>query len=399
MKYLNRSMAAELADTHTIVGFGAGELGAKTAATLDGRISYFVDNTKAKQGQPWEVDLPVKAPSVLGEGAPQKTIVVICAEQFDAITEQIQSNWPGVDIYVSPLLKDFEVFDKLLHSSQRLLVSAYGVNGGIYLLNSESGEHKLLKKGSYRGFLPIENQLYVCTEHGEICRIDSLAPFKTTSLFKPEQMFQLHGMEFCPKRRVVYAAETAFDRIGIYSFPDFKRTGVIQIAKIVSDKPLDIHHVNDLFIEGDDLYCSVISVSGKWKQGALDGAVYRISLEDTSKRELILKDLRFPHSIRRLDGNIVALESMSGMFNFGDNARSFRLPGFVRGLEIVDGVSYVGQSRQRRIALAKSLSLGISMDSGVYVIHNQESLFRFIKLPEMCDVYGLIDLTSRDLGL
>jgi hypothetical protein len=36
----------------------------------------------------------------------------------------------------------------------------------------------------------------------------------------------------------------------------------------------------------------------------------------------------------------------------------------------------------------------ISMDSGVYVSDLSNKIYRFIKLPELCDIYDIIDLNQ-----
>jgi len=71
-----------------------------------------------------------------------------------------------------------------------------------------------------------------------------------------------------------------------------------------------------------------------------------------------------------------------------------QLQGFIRGLFLHDKIAYIGQSRNRMLNEANYYLSSISMDSGVYVSDLSNKIYRFIKLPELCDIYDIIDLNQ-----
>ena len=132
MEYLRRSDAAKLASEKTLIGFGAGVFGARTQSLLDGLIEFFVDNEEKKWNRPWEGEVPVHSPEVLKEYNPDSIVVVICSEQYKIIEKQLREILPKATMLLTPLLQDYEVFERLLNCSQNLLVS-FGRNLGRFL--------------------------------------------------------------------------------------------------------------------------------------------------------------------------------------------------------------------------------------------------------------------------
>jgi len=131
MEFLTRSQALKLSKQSKLIGFGAGVEGLQTQRLLDGAIAYFVDNSADKWDTEWPGNVPIKPVHILAGEDPGKIVVIICTEQHQIVSPQIMAINPDINIYLSPLLKDFSIFDDLLNCSRRLLVSAYGAGGGI----------------------------------------------------------------------------------------------------------------------------------------------------------------------------------------------------------------------------------------------------------------------------
>ncbi len=392
MDYLRRSEAAKLATQKTIVGFGAGGLGVQTQQLLDGVIAFFVDNEPIKWETKLEDGVPVRAPSVLKNIDPNSFAVIVCSEHYEEINKQLNTINEKIQTFITPLLRDHEVFNRLLDCSKKLLVSAYGVGGGLYLVNGSTEEHLLLKKGSFRGLLRIDDRLFVATERGEIHEIISLNPLETVVCYKAEELTQMHGLAFWEEEDLLIAGEAQFDRITFLKKSDFRLVDRISLGRKGLKPDMYNGHVNDLFVEGNRLFASMISYSNLRKSGMYDGCIIEIDLPSREVLGPVMHDLLFPHSIKIVGKNFYVLESLTGRFVNGKKRTVARLPGFIRGLYINNNLAYIGQSRNRMLNEATGYIPTLSMDSGIYVLDLQSSLYRFIKMPEMCDVYDIIDL-------
>ncbi len=389
--FLRRSNVYMLANKKKLIGFGAGNIGVQTQYLLDGFINYFVDNEPHK----WNTEccgVPVHSPSSLKEIDPENYIIIICAEHYKEIINQVHEINKKFEVYVTPVLKDHTIFDNLLKCSDSLLISAYGVNGGLYILNGQNEKYSLLKKGSFRGLLFCDNSLFVATERGDIHEIISINPCETIIRYKSNEVSQLHGLAYWKNEDIVIASEAQFDRISFISKKDFSLKNQLYLGRTGLEPDLYNGHVNDLFVCGDRLFVSMISFSSMRKNGVYDGCVMEIDLPSQKIVGPIMSNLLFPHSIKIHKKNFYVLESLTGKLFNGKGQIVLQLQGFIRGLFIHDKIAYIGQSRNRMLNEANHYLSSISMDSGVYVSDLSKKIYRFIKLPELCDVYDIIDL-------
>ncbi len=396
MEFLRRTDAAQLAKKYKLIGFGAGSLGAQTQHFLDGKISYFLDNEKEKWGKRWEGVVPVEPPSVLDEEDLLSAIIIVCSEQYKIVGEQLQFLYPNIKLMRTPLLKEYEIFDILLNCSQMLLVSAYGANGGIYLVNGRTGGYQQLTKGSFRGLLLLGDRLIAATEKGELWELQTLVPFSYRTRYTPETICQMHGLAYWEKDDVIIAAEAEYDSISFFDASTFKKVDHFSITEKVSSSRRDNCHINDLHVRGDSLFISLLSRSGWWKQGIYDGCICELDLNTKKDMVPVITNLLFPHSIKFIDDSFYILEAMNSRLLSGRNEVILQLNGFIRGLDGNHQVLYIGQSRNRRIKEAVRYHSPVSMDSGIYVVSPETKVFRFVKMPEMCDIYNIIDLSQKD---
>lgn len=389
MEYLRRSDAAKLASNKTLVGFGAGVFGARTQNLLGGLIEFFVDNEEKKWYQPWEGEVPVCSPNELEKYDPDTLVVVICTEQYKIIEKQLHAIIPEVTILLTPLLQDYEVFERLLNCSQKLLVSAYGEAGGLYLVNGQSESYTLLRRGSFRGLLQTPKGLFVATENGNILEIISLEPIETAERYTSSTITQLHGLAYWEEGNTIIAAEAEYDRLLLLDADSFEAKSYIPITTKKHEHGRDNCHINDIAVRGNFVFVSMISKSGWWKKGLYDGCVLEIDLYGNTEVISLMDNLLFPHSLKIIDDSFILLESLTGKVLSGRKQVIAQLGGFIRGLTFDDQLLYVGQARNRRLNEASKYLDTISMDSGLYVLDAQTRIYRFIKLPEKCDVYDL----------
>ena len=399
--YLRRTKVSELRnENYEIVGFGAGVLGLKTIRYLDQPFDYFIDNSEEKVRSGWheytdeDVQVEIRHFSAFEPSSEQKVAVIVCSEHYEAMSAQLSSAHPEVEIFHTPLLKDFAVFSNLLNCSENILVSAYGGAGGLYLLNGRTGDYKLLQSGSFRGTTVCRGDVYVATEHGDIYRLDSAAEGKLERVFVQEHRTNTHGILCWEEKNLMFVTETVNDCISVYEMGSFNKIREIPLSYKSADKGGNYHHVNDLCLYRDKIYLSIISRSGNFYNGFLDGVIMELDYLNDQPPVAILDGLLFPHAIQVVNDKLMLLNSFNGDVLTIANEQITNLPGFIRGMDSKDGLLYIGQSRHRQLDKAKVHFDGVSMDSGVYVVDPETRMHRFIHMPEMCDIFNVRILSN-----
>lgn len=396
MEFISRTDVNRLARDKTIIGFGAGVIGKKSLKFLDGNIDFFIDNNSHKVGQKLDGSVSIRSVDYLSSEDLDNSVIILCSEKYEEMREQLQEKFEFHEqTFLSPLLKDYEVFQKLQNNaSKSLLVSAYGTNGGLYLVNCVKEQYDCLWNDSLRGMEFVDNELLVASEYGEIFRINSLKPLKKEKIITPDDDYQIHGLRYWENQDILVLVSAQHDGFFFYDLS----SGTIEEKWNLSDftNLTDRHHINDLTIVENRVIFSLLSRSGWWKNEIYDGGIYQMNLKSPDEPVPLITDLVFPHSITFSDGNFYFLESMTGKLKRGSHQTIAKLPGFIRGLTKSDNMLYIGQSRNRRITTANQFLDAISMESGVFILDEQTSVFRFIKLPEMSDVYSIYNLEDTD---
>lgn len=395
MDFLRRSDASKIAKDKTLVGFGAGVFGARTQHLLDGLIEFFVDNEKIKWNRKWEGQVPVVSPDNLINYKSSSIVIIICSEQYKLIHQQIKKILPGVEVYITPLLKDYEVFERLLNCSSKILVSAYGEAGGLYMVNGQTEQYELLRNGSFRGLLQCPRGTFVATEKGNIFEIISLNPFEMVERYCSEDIVQMHGLAFWKEENMIIAAEAENDRLVLLDSETFEIKSYIPITNKKHEYGRDNCHINDLAVRGNSVFVSMISRSGWWKKGVYDGCILEVDLTGQTNAIQLINDVLFPHSINFIDDSFISLESLTGKIINGRKQVVGQLGGFIRGLDYDKNLFYVGQARNRRLDEATKYIDTLSMDSGIYIFDAVSRMYRFIKMPEKCDVYSIVVLEKE----
>jgi hypothetical protein len=395
MEIINRSDVMNLSKKYKLVGYGAGLLGERTHRFLNNTICYFIDREPSKWGGFIDDGPGIFSIEKLKKEEASSTIIIMCTEHYKEVQKMFQRDFPEFDVRLSPLLSDYGHFESL-HSqcSSHLFVTAFGVAGGMYIIDCKTEKVKKLCDEAFRGVAFIGDQLYVASEKGEIGRVESLNPFIYEVKHAAKNVRQMHGLAYWEKEHMLVAAETEYDCLSFYDADDFTKKREISISPYTGANQCDRCHINDLHIEGDTLFYSVLSKSGWWKQGLYDGGVYAIDLI-SSEKKTVIESVNYPHSIGFIGNSFYVLESMRGRLITGRQEVIFQLNGFLRGLDGDEELLYVGQSRNRRLDETRHYYSPISIDSGVYVLNRKEQLYRFIKVPEMCDVYSIVDLEKK----
>ncbi len=145
---------------------------------------------------------------------------------------------------------------------------------------------------------------------------------------------------------------------------------------ITSLAPEDRCHLNGLAVREDRVaYVTALGASdepGGWRAHKADGGL----LIDVASSSVAIGGLSMPHSPRWYEGRLWLLESGTGALCVADLQTGTvevvaKLPGFTRGLVLVDGVAFVGLSQVRESATFGDLPLTRSLPErqcGVWMV-------------------------------
>lgn len=284
------------------------------------------------------------------------------------------------------------------HVESRLLVScpAGGTDeGGLFYLDFDKNELKKLYAGTCSGMAWAGERLIVATDDNHILALDRR--FRLVSKTKYGKL-DFHGVSGWSDSHVLIV-ETATNTVGCYEVETFRRTGEIRFH--ASDK--DVHHLNDVWLEGHTLYVSMFSPYDRWyldptgKHGAIvavDLTEFRPdgSLVVEPAEHIVTGGLYMPHTVTVRNGRLAYCDSMTFravVEGDGENETAIQLPGFTRGLAFAERTIFIGQSRMRHVLRIPHEFSNCSLDGGIYVYHPEYRISRFVPLPAQ-QVYQIL---------
>lgn len=285
---------------------------------------------------------------------------------------------------------DFQYLDT------RLLVScpAGGSDaGGLFLLDFKHNALKKVYTGSCSGILRLDDRYIVTTDDNRLLALNDR--FEVISATKHGKL-DFHGIAAL-NDDVVLVAETAVNAIGCYNVETFERTGEIRF----NPEKKDVHHINDLWLEGRTLYVSMFSPYNRWYINPVEksGAIVAIDVGDfrpdrhldiDPAEHIVVGGLFMPHSVTVHNGRLAYCDSMS-FRAFAGKETPIQLAGFTRGLAIAGDTAFIGQSRMRHVLRIPHQVSNCMLDGGIYVYHSEYRISRFVPLPAQ-QVYQILIL-------
>lgn len=286
--------------------------------------------------------------------------------------------------------QDFE------YLNTRLLIScpASGSDqGGLFLLDFKNNALEKLYTGSCSGMTLVKDRLFIASDDNQIITMDQR--FQVIQKTKHLKLDFHDIVNF--NDNAVLVVETAINAIGCYETDTFTRIGEIRFNS--EDK--DVHHINDIWLDGCTLYVSMFSPYGKWYLDPIhkNGGIVAIDLTDfhpgqhldiDPANHVVVKSLYMPHSIMVHQNKLSYCDSMSFSVKIGNEA-PIQLPGFTRGLAISDDTIFIGQSRMRHVLRIPHEFSNCCLDGGIYVYNPEFRISRFVSLPAQ-QVYQILVL-------
>ncbi|XXM72453.1 hypothetical protein ACQ0QQ_00705 [Lysinibacillus sphaericus] len=265
----------------------------------------------------------------------------------------------------------------MLADFNKLLVTCCNINGGLYEVDREKWNFRKILHESCCGIAKYDEYYVVVSDRLGILLMDHHYNIVNKA---GTRGIDYHGTAV--KGEIAYIVETQSNTISLYHLPDLKKVDEFRVSEI--DK--DFHHVNDLFIQDENLFVSMFSLEDEWsaKKDIPTGVIVEYSLEDFKKvRTHLEKKIHQPHSPMLLDGQLLYCSSYNRQVRHGSKV-IFHTEGYPRGLALAGGKLYVGNSSSVN-------RKGNATVPGIYEVAPNGKSSRFLPLPSQ-EVYGIISI-------
>lgn len=358
--------------------FGAGSNGLSFLNLTKLKINYFVDNDRNLWGKKFN---SIKCISPTSLRTKKINKIIIATPAIENVKSQLDiMKIDKKKILISPeLLVNLNEFPK-----NNFLVTANGINGGIYKLNIFRNRIKRVFAGSVRGIVKVKDT-YVCADENEGILILN-KDFKIIKKQKLDYMSNPHCIDFDQKNRIIYVNITALDCIYKISYPSLK---ILKKIHIFKKKFYDAHHINSIKYNDENLYLTMFSLKGIFRNDVWnDGGIIKYNLKN-GKKKIIKKNLFQPHSIQIVNNKLYVCNSMK--FEILLNLQN-KIPfnGYARGLLVKKDYILVGMSKVRRLDRFRQFNKHISQDAGVIFLNRHRNTSNFFKFPTS-EIYDIIE--------
>lgn len=391
---LDKKQLYTLSKSKITIGFGAGITADKTLHVVQDSMQYFVDNEKKLWGQTFQ-GCAIYSPDKLKEFDKDKIFIIICTTFYAEVKEQLENMGyeMGIHFGYSPLLKSIVAYEKLSQGSTKLLVSAYGTEGGLYILNTRNGASEKVHDGNFRGIKYIREKIYAVKESEGIYCLDANT-LEIENVYELENFTNALGIAYCEKQSLFYIAISGRDEILVVDSANMKETERIPFSNKFNGNKKEHHHLNDLLLFEDSLLVSMFSQSGFWRQNIYDGCLIEYDLKKKQIINTLMSGLVKPHTIKLFEDDIYLIDSFRGLVMRGCNNIMAEFNGFIRGLEKDSSRYYIGQSKNRHIEESYRNKKAIMSNCGVIIYLEDDKVYRLIDIPHVNDIYDIIDLTK-----
>ena len=358
-------------------------------------ISGIVDNNESLWGSVWNghtIDDPQILESVAG-----RLLVVICTTSVNDVMSQLaRFESPQLSAAITSHLANQLPVRRLQECNPEIVFTSGEVRkvessghhaGGLFTVDFHgTREPKRHLEGSCHGLAFADGRYLVTSDADGLVLLDeSLNLVKSVDV--PGNP-GLHGATFIPEAQQFAVVATAWDSILLLDLG----LAVKQEIKL-SRRPgvHAAHHCNDLVSLGGNLFVSMFSESGFWRQGVYDGAVLAVDPSGSAPPYAVIRNLHMPHSPTVLDGELFVCDSLRGNLVGPLGKVVGEFSGFVRGLDFSGDYWLLGHSRNRNSGLVVGEAPTVSIDNGFVLFDPKSSLFTFRHLPgEISEIHAVM---------
>ena len=288
---------------------------------------------------------------------------------------------------------DLKESEPLLLYNKNLLVSTEQGKGGLYCVEPKTEKFKKIHEGYFVGLVRHKQGYLVLKVPNKLCVLDFDLGMKAEIELDRFNM-GLHGLAISDDG-FIYIVDAQKDRVLIYDQQSMTR----EMELVISEEQNDCHHINDIYLTKESLYLSMFSLEGGYRKRGIeawDGAVVRLDRKKLASIEVVVDNLKAPHSIMLFGNWLYFCDSLRlnvarKNIKSGDSEIVADFHGFTRGLSLDQKFLLVGQSKMRHIQRLNRQIKNISLNAGVHLYNQEHRVSRFINLP-VENIYSVIPI-------
>ncbi|MGP4105628.1 DUF4915 domain-containing protein [Virgibacillus sp. L01] len=388
-----------LIEKKKVVFFGAGvELVEKTIQKINRSPLCILDNSQNMQNTKLFDQINITAPKEI-HNEKSDFIILITTTAINSVASQLTEMGfqPGIDYFCSPILFNQKVEQDIKNIDQTLIftcsdgedIDSFKRGGGLYTFNIKTGDLTKHFSGRLRQITESKKYYYIADAMQGILVFDKKLNHISTITTLPGSI--THGIAYNADKDILYVANTGRDSISVICAKSGVHLDEINISQFSIDGQTDCHHINDLYYYEGNLFISMFSFSGLWRQGCYDGGVAIMNIEMKETVSYPIKDLWMPHSICFIKGDIVILDSMRGDVYKTSNKKLVNVNGFARGINFDGNYYYIGQSEQRHFDRLKDSEQGmIHLNCGIHVYDEVTNIGRFYSFESLSNIHSIV---------
>lgn len=330
--------------------------------------------------------------------SPNDSVIVITTGSYQSLVEQLakfDSIKAGENLFMTPVLNRMRLKERLFNVDVDLLITVPlppNEGGGLYEFNTKKGTLTHHYSGESRALVKYDEGYLMCDGlSGLVCLDSQLRVENTIDLPKGSRP---HGLAYSLSRKIACVVSAGRDSI---CFVDVLKSHVVDEV-FISEKCKqngmnEQHHLNDIVFSEDEqeLYVSMFSFSGHWRQEIFDGGVMSFDMKSlTFSNEKLFSNLWMPHTTSFVDNKLFIIDSMRGIPYLGSTRPLAKLPGFIRGMDYDDEFLYIGQSAHRYTDKLERFSENIQLNCGIYVLDVESKSNYFFNFDEFDNIYSIL---------
>lgn len=393
--WLNWNELDRLLVNNEVVFFGSGEWAEKTLRKINKKPKYILDNNKLMQGT-YMNDVELVDPEIL-DSLEDEYIILITTGSYKSVMKELDSKGykAANNYYCSPVLYNQKIEYEIKNNEQKILFTCSEVpdtesessGGGLYKFDFKSGKSTKLLNGKFHEFVMTKNNYFILDEFEGVKLLDKKFNLLETYSGLPGSI--MHGLSIDEDNNRLFVGNTGRDSVSILDSETGELIKEIFITKKHEKGDVDKHHLNDLNYYKGDLFISMFSFSGLWREGVYDGGIAKMNLEKEKITHYPKRELWMPHSINFINGEMVFVDSMRGDVYKTNNKKLVNVNGFARGLAYDGKYYYIGQSEHRYFDRLKDISKNIHLNCGIHTYDPVHKASRFYSFENMTNIHTI----------
>lgn len=393
--WLNWSELDRVLQDKEVVFFGSGEWAEKTLRKINKKPLCILDNNELMQNTHMN-DVKIVPPDYVNKIKKEFIILITTGSYKSVIRELDEKGFKKADdYYCSPVLYNQKIEYEIKNNKQKLLFTCSQVpndesnnsGGGLYIFDMDKNSIQKRLSGKFHELVVTDNKYYILDEFEGIKIFDKNFNYIKTYEGLPGSI--MHGLSYNEEDNLLYVGNTGRDSISIIDEKSGDLLKEIFISKKYQEGNVDKHHINDLHYYKGDLFISMFSFSGLWREGVYDGGIAKMDLNKEKITHYPKSDLWMPHSVNFINGEIVFVDSMRGDVYKTNNKKLVNVNGFVRGLAYDGKYYYIGQSEHRYFDRLKDVSNNIHLNCGIHLYDPIHKASRFYSFENLTNIHSI----------